>query len=118
MVDRLSQLPSHFLKYVIKIYSGNSEANTRRIQNVEACFGGSGRPLLEADRVLVGEGVLVKMCRFANSGVLERKTGILLKKIVTHVRIRKLRHQISNIIEHFHAEIFDMPVPSTRLLNY
>uniref|UniRef100_A0A183BYS2 FYVE-type domain-containing protein n=1 Tax=Globodera pallida TaxID=36090 RepID=A0A183BYS2_GLOPA len=41
----------------------NSEANTRRIQNVEACFG-SGRTLLQAGRVLVGEGSLMKMCRF------------------------------------------------------
>ncbi|KAI3414183.1 Pleckstrin y domain-containing F member 2 [Globodera pallida] len=40
----------------------NSEANTRRIQNVEACFG-SGRTLLQAGRVLVGEGSLMKMCR-------------------------------------------------------
>ncbi|KAL3095639.1 hypothetical protein niasHT_024465 [Heterodera trifolii] len=41
----------------------NSEANTRRIQNVEACFGSSGRPLLQPGRVLVGEGSLMKMCR-------------------------------------------------------
>ncbi|XP_026763105.2 pleckstrin homology domain-containing family F member 2 isoform X2 [Galleria mellonella] len=41
----------------------NSEANSRRIAMVENCFGSSGQPLAEQGRVLVGEGVLTKMCR-------------------------------------------------------
>lgn len=41
----------------------NSEANARRIQMVESCFGSSGEQLLIPGRVLVGEGVLTKMCR-------------------------------------------------------
>ncbi|KAG5890701.1 hypothetical protein JTB14_016531 [Gonioctena quinquepunctata] len=41
----------------------NSEANTRRIAMVESCFGSSGQPLGVPGRVLVGEGVLTKMCR-------------------------------------------------------
>lgn len=41
----------------------NSEANARRIANVEACFGAGGRSIRSEDRVLVGEGVLVKLCR-------------------------------------------------------
>lgn len=41
----------------------NSEANARRIAIVENCFGGSGLPLTIPGRVLVGEGVLTKMCR-------------------------------------------------------
>ncbi|XP_012935262.1 pleckstrin homology domain-containing family F member 2 [Aplysia californica] len=41
----------------------NSEANARRINNVEQCFGSSGQPLGIPGRVLVGEGVLTKMCR-------------------------------------------------------
>lgn len=41
----------------------NSEANAKRIVFVEQCFGGSGQPLAIANRVLVGEGVLTKMCR-------------------------------------------------------
>ncbi|XP_017769556.1 PREDICTED: pleckstrin homology domain-containing family F member 2 isoform X2 [Nicrophorus vespilloides] len=41
----------------------NSEANTRRISMVESCFGTSGQPLGVPGRVLVGEGVLTKMCR-------------------------------------------------------
>ncbi|CAL4207581.1 unnamed protein product, partial [Meganyctiphanes norvegica] len=41
----------------------NSEANARRIAMVESCFGASGQPLNVPGRVLVGEGVLTKMCR-------------------------------------------------------
>ncbi|CAH1392871.1 unnamed protein product [Nezara viridula] len=41
----------------------NSEANARRISMVENCFGSSGQPLAVPGRVLVGEGVLTKMCR-------------------------------------------------------
>ncbi|XP_072044985.1 pleckstrin homology domain-containing family F member 2-like [Amphiura filiformis] len=41
----------------------NSEANNRRIGQVEACFGASGQPLSQPGRVLVGEGVLTKLCR-------------------------------------------------------
>jgi len=41
----------------------NSEANARRITMVENCFGSSGVPLGIPGRVLVGEGVLTKMCR-------------------------------------------------------
>lgn len=38
--------------------------NARRIAAVDACFGSSARqPLYQPGRVLVGEGVLVKMCR-------------------------------------------------------
>jgi len=41
----------------------NTDINAKRIANVESCFGSSGRPLFAPDRVLVGEGVLMKMCR-------------------------------------------------------
>merc|ERR1711973_472461 len=41
----------------------NTEVNTRRVRNVENCFGASGQPLLVQSRVLVGEGVLTKLCR-------------------------------------------------------
>jgi len=40
-----------------------TEENNRRILNVENCFGISGVPLQNDGRVLVGEGVLKKMCR-------------------------------------------------------
>jgi len=41
----------------------NTEINARRISHVEACFGSSGKPLKNPSRVLVGEGVLTKLCR-------------------------------------------------------
>lgn len=41
----------------------NSEANTRRISVVENCFGAAGQPLTIPGRVLIGEGVLTKLCR-------------------------------------------------------
>lgn len=41
----------------------HSEANARRIHIVEQCFGSSGMPLAKPGRVLVGEGVLTKLCR-------------------------------------------------------
>ncbi|XP_052245136.1 pleckstrin homology domain-containing family F member 2-like isoform X2 [Dreissena polymorpha] len=41
----------------------NSESNARRIACVEDAFGSSGQPLAVSGRVLVGEGVLTKMCR-------------------------------------------------------
>ncbi|KAB0341360.1 hypothetical protein FD754_018286 [Muntiacus muntjak] len=40
-----------------------SEANTRRINIVENCFGAAGQPLTVPGRVLIGEGVLTKLCR-------------------------------------------------------
>ncbi|KRY12585.1 Pleckstrin homology domain-containing family F member 2, partial [Trichinella patagoniensis] len=48
---------------LIIYFQVNSEANARRISNVEHCFGSSGQPLAIPGRVLVGEGVLVKICR-------------------------------------------------------
>lgn len=41
----------------------NTEVNAERIAAVESCFGPSGHPLGVPGRVLVGEGVLTKMCR-------------------------------------------------------
>uniref|UniRef100_A0A7E4UV34 Pleckstrin homology domain-containing family F member 2 n=1 Tax=Panagrellus redivivus TaxID=6233 RepID=A0A7E4UV34_PANRE len=38
-------------------------ANRQRIEHIEACFGSQGRPLNQDGRILVGEGVLIKMCR-------------------------------------------------------
>lgn len=40
-----------------------TDENARRISNVENCFGISGVPLHNQGRVLVGEGILKKMCR-------------------------------------------------------
>lgn len=60
MVERLSKF---YLKKHFRFFLGNSEANARRIAQVESCFGSSGGPLQLPGRVLVGEGVLIKMCR-------------------------------------------------------
>lgn len=55
---------SRALNFHTRVFiSVNSEANARRIQMVESCFGSSGEQLLIPGRVLVGEGVLTKMCR-------------------------------------------------------
>ncbi|KAK2566177.1 Pleckstrin homology domain-containing family F member 2 [Acropora cervicornis] len=51
-----------FISAVISVLA-NTEANERRIRNVENCFGASGQPLMISGRVLVGEGVLTKLCR-------------------------------------------------------
>ncbi|XP_065192207.1 pleckstrin homology domain-containing family F member 2-like isoform X2 [Sycon ciliatum] len=44
-------------------WATNSEANLRRIMMVESAFGGAGEALQKSGRVLVGEGVLTKICR-------------------------------------------------------
>ncbi|XP_072452306.1 pleckstrin homology domain-containing family F member 1 isoform X3 [Chiloscyllium punctatum] len=41
----------------------NTEINTQRIVAVENCFGATGQPLVLHGRVLVGEGLLTKVCR-------------------------------------------------------
>ncbi|CAG6014454.1 unnamed protein product [Menidia menidia] len=41
----------------------NSEVNSKRIGLVEGCFGAAGQPLAIPGRVLIGEGVLTKLCR-------------------------------------------------------
>ncbi|XP_066925780.1 pleckstrin homology domain-containing family F member 2-like [Clytia hemisphaerica] len=41
----------------------NTEENNRRMKHVEDCFGTSGQSLVSVGRVLVGEGVLTKLCR-------------------------------------------------------
>uniref|UniRef100_A0AC35U4I9 Pleckstrin homology domain-containing family F member 2 n=1 Tax=Rhabditophanes sp. KR3021 TaxID=114890 RepID=A0AC35U4I9_9BILA len=42
---------------------GDTEANARRIANAEAVFGSSGQKLTNPGRVMIGEGILIKMCR-------------------------------------------------------
>ncbi|XP_069757807.1 pleckstrin homology domain-containing family F member 1 [Narcine bancroftii] len=41
----------------------NTEINAQRIATVENCFGANGQPLTLSGRVLVGEGLLTKVCR-------------------------------------------------------
>jgi len=42
---------------------GNSQANALRVLHVERCFGSGGQPLMREGRILLGEGVLTKVCR-------------------------------------------------------
>lgn len=66
MVPLITLVTSNFLQIKSNDHlhsTVNSEANARRIQMVESCFGSSGEQLLIPGRVLVGEGVLTKMCR-------------------------------------------------------
>eukprot|EP00112_Aurelia_sp_Birch-Aquarium-sp1_P015437 Seg3418.3 transcript_id=Seg3418.3/GoldUCD/mRNA.D3Y31 product="Pleckstrin-like domain-containing family F member 2" protein_id=Seg3418.3/GoldUCD/D3Y31 len=59
-----SPCPTHkFSQFVYDLFTVNSKANVRRIKNVEDCFGSSGESLTTPGRVLVGEGVLTKICR-------------------------------------------------------
>jgi len=43
--------------------SVSNEDNRRRISKVESCFGSAGQPLKVPGRILIGEGILTKMCR-------------------------------------------------------
>ena len=40
-----------------------SQANRKRIENIDSCFGTQGETLWTEGRALVGEGVLMKACR-------------------------------------------------------
>ena len=43
--------------------SVDTSANALRIQNIERCFGSNGEPLYKEGRILIGEGILTKICR-------------------------------------------------------
>ena len=77
-------------------FSVNSEANSRRINLVENCFGTAGQPLSVKGRVLVGEGVLTKACRkrpkarqfFLFNDLLVYGNILINKKKYVTIRIR------------------------------
>ena len=50
----------------IQFPAADSQANKRRIENVEKCFGAAGEPLRTPGRILVGEGILNKACKRTN----------------------------------------------------
>ncbi|XP_053597405.1 reticulon-4-interacting protein 1, mitochondrial isoform X5 [Microplitis demolitor] len=62
-VYQFDKLPEAYRRVAEGHLRVNSEANARRITMVENCFGSSGQSLAVPGRVLVGEGVLIKMCR-------------------------------------------------------
>ncbi|KAF1595903.1 UNVERIFIED_CONTAM: hypothetical protein FQV16_0000523, partial [Eudyptes robustus] len=83
-----------------------TDINARRIQNVEVAFGSSGIPLQHFNRVLIGEGVLMKMCRkkakprqfFLFNDILVYGTILMSKRKFTKQRIIPLEEvQIENV---------------------
>ncbi|XP_078400490.1 pleckstrin homology domain-containing family F member 1 isoform X3 [Cetorhinus maximus] len=73
----------------------NTEINAQRIVAVENCFRAVGQPLALQGRVLVGEGLLTKVCRkkpkprifFLFNDILVYGTVIILKKKYTNQQI-------------------------------
>jgi rubredoxin len=59
----LLNLATYSCSNVCSVFAVHSEANARRIACVESAFGSSGQTLAVPGRVLVGEGVLTKLCR-------------------------------------------------------
>ena len=44
-------------------FAADTQANALRVQYVEKCFGVGGVTLFKKGRILLGEGVLTKICR-------------------------------------------------------
>jgi hypothetical protein len=90
-------------------FAVNSEANARRITLVESCFGSAGQPLSVPGRVLVGEGVLTKMCRkkpkprqfYLFNDLLVYGNIIINKKKYNKQHIIPLEEVRSNLLTYF-----------------
>ncbi|XP_067905455.1 pleckstrin homology domain-containing family F member 1 [Heterodontus francisci] len=73
----------------------NTEINAQRIVAIDNCFGPTGQPLALHGRVLVGEGLLTKVCRkktkprmfFLFNDILVYGSVIILKKKYTNQQI-------------------------------
>lgn len=85
----------------------NSEVNARRVANVEQCFGKMAKPLSLFGRVLVGEGVLVKMCRKKP----KRRQFFLFNDILVYgnIVISKKRYNKQRIIALENVQLEDLP---------
>ncbi|KAH7644050.1 hypothetical protein HUG17_6412 [Dermatophagoides farinae] len=84
-----------------------TEENAKRIANVENCFGVSGVPLQNPDRVLVGEGVLNKLCRKK----LKPRQIFLFNDILVYgsIIIKKKKYARQHIIPLSNVKIEDYP---------
>lgn len=84
-----------------------TEENARRIAQVESCFGVSGQPLQSPDRVLVGEGVLKKLCRKKK----KPRQVFLFNDILVYgsIIIKKKKYAQQHIIPLSNVEIEDYP---------
>jgi len=94
----------------------NSSVNEQRINYVQQCFGASGVPLTAKGRVLVGEGVLTKLCRkkpkqrqfFLFNDLLVYGTIVIHKKVFKNQHVMELINiKIENIPESRNTGIFD-----------
>ncbi|CAJ0572432.1 unnamed protein product, partial [Mesorhabditis spiculigera] len=84
----------------------NSEVNDRRISNVESCFGTSGQRLRVPGRVLVGEGVLVKVCRKDS----KQRQFFLFNDVLVYgsIVISKKRYNKQHILPIVHLKMEDL----------
>ena len=77
------------------VFQAETEANDERIRYIESCFGNGGEKLVKHGRVLVGEGVLIKMCRkkpksryfFLFNDMLVYGTSVIDKKKVSMMHL-------------------------------
>ena len=89
----------------------NTEINARRIQNVQSCFGSFGESLCKKGRVLVGEGVLKKLCRKK----IKTRQFFLFNDIMVYgnIIINKKRYNKQHIIDLRHVKVEEIPSNST-----
>ncbi|VDO43053.1 unnamed protein product [Haemonchus placei] len=93
--------------FLLSVDRMNSEVNARRVANVEQCFGKMAKPLNLFGRVLVGEGVLVKMCRKKP----KQRQFFLFNDILVYgnIVISKKRYNKQRIIPLENVELEDLP---------
>nr|XP_027198674.1 pleckstrin homology domain-containing family F member 2-like isoform X2 [Dermatophagoides pteronyssinus] len=92
-----------------------TEENAKRIANVENCFGVNGVPLQNPDRVLVGEGVLNKLCRKK----LKPRQIFLFNDILVYgsIIIKKKKYARQHIIPLSNVKIEDYPEKEGKIKN-
>uniref|UniRef100_H2Z1X7 FYVE-type domain-containing protein n=1 Tax=Ciona savignyi TaxID=51511 RepID=H2Z1X7_CIOSA len=90
----------------------NTEINARRISHVEACFGSSGKPLFHPTRVLVGEGVLTKLCRKKP----KQRQFFLFNDVLVYgnIVISKKRYNKQNVLSLRNVRVEEIPDSDTN----
>ncbi|XP_076802200.1 pleckstrin homology domain-containing family F member 2-like isoform X2 [Clavelina lepadiformis] len=93
----------------------NTEVNSRRISHVETCFGASGKSLLQPSRVLVGEGVLTKLCRKKP----KQRQFFLFNDILVYgnIVINKKRYNKQNILHLKNVRVEQIPDSDATLMG-
>ncbi|UXI18451.1 hypothetical protein NH340_JMT04394 [Sarcoptes scabiei] len=84
-----------------------TDENSKRIAHIENCFGVSGVPLQTPERVLVGEGVLNKLCRKK----LKPRQIFLFNDILVYgsIIIKKKKYARQHIIPLSNVKVEDYP---------